>query len=144
MKPYSLFVFLALCALSAPVFAVEKCLKDGKVIYTDQPCQSMGANTQKSFVPAAPSNSDGRAPATSARPASVENNNVSSLSDARSAPQSTPTVPNNQAACERVSRQLDENARAARLPQSASSQDYLAEGRRRLHDEGRSLGCGGS
>jgi len=50
MKIHVVLLVLAWIACP-PVFAVEKCLKNGKVIYTDQSCDSLGAQIQKSFVP---------------------------------------------------------------------------------------------
>lgn len=49
MKSPALTLVMALIAF--PAHAVEKCISDGKVIYTDQTCASLGAKTQKSFDP---------------------------------------------------------------------------------------------
>lgn len=153
--------------------AVEKCTKDGKVIYTDQACESLGAKTQKSFIP--PDNTvmsaktqylrykvatgqltgtttttyaDGRKETRPMRPEDIDSKVAQNMPYPSEPPRPSaqqslaPVASNNQAACEQVNRQLEENAWNARQRHVAEAQDYLSDVRRKLWDEYRRLKCG--
>lgn len=139
MKTHVALMALVLVACSA--HAVEKCVKDGKVIYTDRTCASLGAKTQKSFDP--PDNTVMSAKTQYLRYKVAKNMPYPSEPPSHNVRQSpTPVASNNQAACEQVNRQLEENAWNARQRHVAEAQDYLSDLRRKLWDEYRRLKCG--